>query len=62
MFGKAPAGSDDGAAGASEIVTISAGDAFNDAEVAQAGELSGGWRESVRQAVAGGRRDDGRRC
>jgi hypothetical protein len=41
VFGKAPAGSDGGAAGASEIVTIGAGDAFNDAELAQAGELSG---------------------
>ena len=41
MFGKAPTGSDGGAAGASEIVTIGAGDAFNDAELAQAGELSG---------------------
>ena len=41
MFGEAPTGSDGGAAGASEIVTIGAGDAFNDAELAQAGELSG---------------------
>ena len=41
MFGTAPTGSDGGAAGASEIVTIGAGDAFNDAELAQAGELSG---------------------
>ena len=41
MFGKAPAGSDGGAAGAGEIVTIGAGDAFDDTELAQAGELSG---------------------
>ena len=41
MFGEAPTGSDGGAAGASEIVTIGAGDAFNDAELAQACELSG---------------------
>ena len=41
MFGEAPAGSDGGAAGTGEIVTGGAGDAFNDAELAQAGELSG---------------------
>jgi len=33
VFGKAPAGSDGGAAGAGEIVTIGAGDAFNDAKL-----------------------------
>ena len=41
MFGKPLAGSDGGAADAGEIVTIRTGDAFNDAEVAQASELSG---------------------
>ena len=41
MFGEAPTGSDGGAAGANEIVTIGAGDSFNDAELAQACELSG---------------------
>ena len=41
MFGEAPAGSGGGAAGAGEIVTIGTGDALNDAEVAQTGELSG---------------------
>jgi hypothetical protein len=41
VLGEAPAGSDGGAAGAGEIVTVGAGDAFNDPEVAQAGELSG---------------------
>ena len=37
----AAAGSDGGTAGASKIVAIGVGDAFDDAEVAQAGELPG---------------------
>ena len=41
MFGEAASGSDGGAASAGEIVAIGAGDAFDDAEVAQAGELPG---------------------
>src|SRR5215472_14452591 len=41
VFAEAPAGSDGGTAGASKIVAIGAGDAFDDAEVAQASELPG---------------------
>ena len=40
-FGEAAAGGDGGAAGAGEIVARGAGDAFDDAELAQTGELSG---------------------
>lgn len=56
MFGKAPAGSDGGAAGAGEIVAIGAADAFDDAELAQTGELS---REGC--GAAWGRRSARRR-
>ena len=41
VFNEAAAGGDGGAAGASQIVAIGAGDAFDDAQVAQAGEASG---------------------
>ena len=41
VFGEAAAGSDGGAASADEIVAIGAEDAFDDAEMAQTGELSG---------------------
>lgn len=41
MFGEATAGSDGGATSAGEIVAISPGDAFDNAELAQAGELPG---------------------
>ena len=41
VFGEAAAGGDGGAAGAGEIVAIGAGNALDDAKVAQAGELSG---------------------
>jgi len=41
VFGEAAAGSDGGAASAGEIVAIGAEDAFDDAEMAQTGELSG---------------------
>jgi hypothetical protein len=40
VFGEAAAGSDGGAASAGEIVAIGAEDAFDDAEMAQTGELS----------------------
>ena len=48
MFGEAAAGGDGGAASAGEIVAISAGDAFDDAEMAQTSELSG---EGCRRAL-----------
>ena len=41
MFGETAAGSDGGAASAGEIVAIGTEDAFDDAEMAQTGELSG---------------------
>ena len=41
VFGEAAAGSGGGAATAGEIVAIGAEDAFDDAEMAQTGELSG---------------------
>ena len=42
---EAAASGDGGASGAGEVVAISAGDTFNDAELAQAGEVScEGWR------------------
>ena len=41
MFSEATASRDGGAAGAGEIVAIGAGDAFDDMELAQTGELSG---------------------
>jgi hypothetical protein len=41
VFGEAAASSNGGATGAGEVVAISAGDAFDDAEMAQTGELSG---------------------
>ena len=44
VFSEAAAGGDGGAASAGEIVAISAGDTFNDAELAETGEVSGeGW-------------------
>jgi len=48
VFGEAAAGGDGGAASAGEIVAISAGDAFDDAEMAQTSELSG---EGCRRAL-----------
>ena len=41
MFGEAAASSDGGAASAGEVVAVGASDAFDDAELAQTGELSG---------------------
>ena len=41
MFGETAAGSDGGAASAGEIVAIGTEDAFDDAAMAQTGELSG---------------------
>jgi hypothetical protein len=41
VFGEAAVGGDGSAAGAGEVVAIGAGNAFDDANVAQAGELSG---------------------
>ena len=41
MFGKAAAGGDRGSSGTSEVVPVSASDAFDDVQSAQAGELSG---------------------
>jgi hypothetical protein len=41
VFGEATACSDRGAAAASEIVAIGTGDAFDDTELAKAGELAG---------------------
>ena len=41
MLGEAATGSDGSATSAGEIVAIGAGDAFDDAKVAQAGELPG---------------------
>ena len=45
MLSEAAASGDGGASSAGEVVAISAGDPFNDAELAQAGEVScEGWR------------------
>lgn len=45
VFSEAAASGDRGASGAGEVVAISAGDTFNDTELAQAGEVScEGWR------------------
>ena len=41
MFGEAAASSNGGAASAGEVVAVGASDAFDDAELAQTGELSG---------------------
>ena len=41
MFGEAAASCDGGAPGAGEVVAIGAGDTFDDAELAQAGEVAG---------------------
>ena len=41
MFGEATARSNGGTASAGEVVAVGASDAFDDAELAQAGELSG---------------------
>ena len=41
MFGEAAASSNSGVASAGEVVAIGASDAFDDAELAQTGELSG---------------------
>src|SRR5205823_11317658 len=41
VFGEAAASSNGGAASAVEVVAVGASDAFNDAELAQTGELSG---------------------
>ena len=41
MFGEAAASSNGGAASASEVVAVGASDTFDDAELAQTGELSG---------------------
>ena len=41
MFGEAAASSNGGAASAGEVVAVGASDAFDDAEFAQTGELSG---------------------
>ena len=48
VFGEAAAGGDGGAASAGEIVAIGASDAFDDAEMAQTGELSS---EGCRRAL-----------
>ena len=40
MFGEAAAGGNSGAASAGEVVAVGASDAFDDAELAQTGELS----------------------
>ena len=61
MFGETAAGSDGGAASAGEIVAIGTEDAFDDAEMAQTGELSGGWRERIGRGAAVGRRGGDRR-
>src|SRR6516164_2043163 len=41
VFGKAAAGGDRGSSGTGELVSVSASDAFDDVQSAQAGELSG---------------------
>ena len=41
MFGEAAASSNSGAASTGEVVAVGASDAFDDAELAQTGELSG---------------------
>ena len=41
MFGEAAASGNGGAASAGEVVAVGASDAFDDAELAQTGELSG---------------------
>ena len=41
VLSEASASGDGGTAGAGEVVTIGAGDALDDAELAQAGEVSG---------------------
>ena len=61
MFGEAAATSNSGAAGAGEVVAVGASDAFDDAELAQTGELSregggralGEQRPEVGAALAG---------
>ncbi len=57
MFGEAAASSNGGAAGAGEVVAIGASDTFDDAELAQTGELSregggGAWGEQRPQVSA----------
>jgi hypothetical protein len=59
VFGEAAASSNGGAASAGEVVTVGASDAFDNAELAQTGELSG---EVGGRAAAAGRRGAGRRC
>ena len=59
MFGEAAASRNGGAASAGEVVAVGASDAFDDAELAQTGELSG---EGGGRAAAPGRRGAGRRC
>jgi hypothetical protein len=45
VFSEAAGSGDGGAAGAGEVVAISPGDTFNDAELAETGEVSGeSWR------------------
>jgi hypothetical protein len=56
VFGEAAAGSDSGAASAGEVVAIGAGNAFDDAKVAQAGELPG---EGGRRALGDQRQEVG---
>ena len=41
MFSEATASRNGGAAGTGEVVAIGGGDAFDDAELAQAGEVAG---------------------
>jgi len=45
VFSEAAGSGDGGAAGAGEVVAISAGDTFDDAELAETDEVTGkGWR------------------
>src|ERR1700680_3165894 len=61
VFGEAATGGDGGTSGARKIIAVGAGDAFDDAELAQAGELSGqaGGRELADQRNEIGAADAG---
>ena len=63
LFGEAAAGSNRGAASAGEVVAVGASDAFDDAELAQTGELSGeGGGRALGEHGRRSARGAGRRC
>jgi hypothetical protein len=59
LFGEAAASSNGGAAGAGEVVSVGASDAFDDAELTQTGEAGG---KALGEQRPGGRCGAGRRC